>query len=180
MEFINVRVTVVSIAVRGVSVFFLLVHAAAATSVGLASAASAVPRQRPAAFQDGPVTGAATQVALETLLHLAHAGQLLFDGAVAPEQRVHRHDESGRAESALGSVSFGQSLLDGVQASPLARSVISTASDAFHRRDGHPVQSADRREASVDRVVPVVDMNQIIMIRRRRNATYKMVRVGRS
>lgn len=43
---------------------------------------------------------------VEGLLHVGHLW-----GGVVPQQRVHGHDDSRRAEAALGAVSLGDPLL---------------------------------------------------------------------
>lgn len=81
----------------------------------------------------------------EVLVELFH-GRL----RVVPEQRVHGHDDAGRAEAALGAVGAGDPLLHRVEAR-LRRP------DALHRRHRHPVHRRHRGQARVDRVVAVED-----------------------
>lgn len=77
----------------------------------------------------------------EVLVELFH-GRL----RVVPEQRVHGHDDAGRAEAALGAVGAGDPLLHRVEAR-LRRP------DALHRRHRHPVHRRHGHQAGHDGVV---------------------------
>jgi hypothetical protein len=75
-------------------------------------------------------------ITLKTFLHLCHAGQVFL---VAPQQRVHGHDEAWGAESALRPMGFGQTFLNGMKAPLVLLSLtfdITWLTDPFHRGDG--------------------------------------------
>ena len=58
------------------------------------------------ALQDGPVARAAAEVTPQGTLYLLHGGL-----GVVPQQRVHGHDNARSAETTLGAVGLGQTLL---------------------------------------------------------------------
>ena len=92
-------------------------------------------------------------ITLESFLDIGHSWQLL---GVATQQGVHRHDKARSTESALGSMSFSQTLLDGVQSSltVLLAGKIFRVADAFDGSDGHSVDSTNGCQTSVNSVMP--------------------------
>src|SRR6185436_19771898 len=90
------------------------------------------------AFENGPVAGAAAEVAVEEVLDL-----LLLGLRVVAQEREHVHHEAGRAVAALRAVVRGDPELHGVE-------FLARAADSLGGGDHGAIERAERTQTGVD------------------------------
>ena len=95
--------------------------------------------------EDGPVSGAAAQVAVEDLLDLALVGRTLAAAGALRQHGVHVHHEARRAIAALGADVPGNAVLHRAQ-------LRAGGAGALRRGDGLAVEGTERAQARVHRV----------------------------